>query len=294
VNFAEQPPSKQWAALKYRGEKFAEVWFKPDGEPNALTFRIPQSTFQLPGMRQRLTTENLLKAVGIATDEVESWQHEGRSDGELGHPLPPPHDVTHLEVRVRLKPPVQAVASKEGEEPQIPEARWQDLETRWRAILDVEASIETLRISMESLRAEMEGLSNKTLTADEKSHGLNADIAQWNKARSRVHYALPKVSMLIHRSTWATATPERKKLEEIFKNHIQPRIPFSEMNKLPDQLDSLLKDRQAIFAQGSAVYQDGKSVSAEVQGVLRTLKSNAAANAIKKRGKTNTRGKSLY
>ena len=76
MNFSEQPPSKQWAALKFRGEKIAEVWFKPEGEPFALTFRIPQASFQIPGMGQRLTTENLLKAVGLATEEVESWRHE--------------------------------------------------------------------------------------------------------------------------------------------------------------------------------------------------------------------------
>jgi hypothetical protein len=33
MKFSEQPPSEQWAALKYRGEKLAEVWFKPEGEP---------------------------------------------------------------------------------------------------------------------------------------------------------------------------------------------------------------------------------------------------------------------
>src|SRR5262249_22958622 len=46
VNFSEQPPSKQWAALKYRGEKIAEVWFKPEDNPFALTIRIPQKSFQ--------------------------------------------------------------------------------------------------------------------------------------------------------------------------------------------------------------------------------------------------------
>src|SRR5262245_60670558 len=73
VNFSERPPSKQWAALKYRGDTFAEVWFKPEGEPFALTFRIPGESFQLPDMGQLLTTENLLKAVGIAAEDVESW-----------------------------------------------------------------------------------------------------------------------------------------------------------------------------------------------------------------------------
>ena len=59
MNFSERPPSTQWAALKYRGEKFAEVWFKPEGEPFALTFRIPQRSFQIPGLGTALRAEVL-------------------------------------------------------------------------------------------------------------------------------------------------------------------------------------------------------------------------------------------
>jgi hypothetical protein len=301
VNFPEQPPSKQWAALKYRGEKFAEVWFKPEGEPFALTFRIPQRSFQIPGMGQRFTTENLLKAVGIATEEVESWRHEGashpgmsRSNSELGYPLPPPpQGVTHLNLYVSLKAPPRAVAPDESCEPEIPEEKWQDLEARWKAILDLEASMDTLRISMEGLRAEMEASSKRTLTTEEKLHALNADVAQWNKAKSRVLYALPKVREFIHRSTWATGTPERKKLEELFKNHIRPRIPFPQMDKVVEQLGNLLKDRQVLSAHGVSAYQECKSISADVQSALMTLQSNAAANATKKRGATGARGKSF-
>ena len=97
MSFAEWPPSKQWAALTYRGEPLAEVWFKPEGEPFALMFRISRESFHIPGMGQRLTAENLLRAVGVATEKVESWRHEGASrsgmngsHSELGHPLPPP------------------------------------------------------------------------------------------------------------------------------------------------------------------------------------------------------------
>jgi len=299
MNFSEQPPSKQWAALKYRGEKFAEVWFKPEGQPFALTFRIPQRSFQIPGIGQLLTTENLLKAVGIATEEVESWRHADAShsdmdgsDPELGNPLPPPpQDVTHLNLYVSLKPPPQAAVPHEGRDPEIPEARWQDLEARWKAILELEASMETLRISMECLRAEMEASSRRTLTTDEKLHALNADVAQWNKAKSRVLYALPKVREFIHRSTWATGTPERKKLEELFKHHIRPRIPFPQMDKVVEQLDNLQKDRQVLSAHGASVYQDCKSVAVDVQGALRTLQGNAAANATKQRGATIAKGK---
>ena len=182
MSFAEQPPSKQWAALKYRGEKLAEVWFKPEGEPFALTFRIPQKSFQIPGMGQRLTTETLLKTVGIATEEVESWRHEGashsatiESNSELKKSLPPPpQDIAHLNLYVCLKPPppaltspsppsmergqgeAAAIAANESSAPEIPEEKWQDLEARWNAILVLEATIDGTRISVEALRAEME------------------------------------------------------------------------------------------------------------------------------------------
>jgi hypothetical protein len=287
--------------LKYRGEQFAEVWFKPEGEPLALTFRIPRKSFHIPDMGERLTTENLLKAVGLATEEVQSWRHDGASpsgmngsNSDLRHPLPPPpQDVTHLNLFVCLSPPPRAVAPKDSGPPAIPETKWQELEARWNAVLGLEVSVDTLRISLEGLRAEMEASSRKTLTADEKVHALNSDVAQWNKAKSRVLYALPKMKEFIHRSTWVTGTPERKKLEELFKSHIRHRTPFPQMDKVMGQLDTLLKDRQVLSAHGMSVYQECKGIAADVQGALRTLQSNATANANRKRGKTRSGDKAF-
>jgi hypothetical protein len=299
VNFSERPPSKQWAALKYKGEKFAEVWFKPEGDLFALTFRIPQKSFQDPGMGQHLTTENLLMAVAIAPEEVESWRqgdvvHAGMngSNPELGSPLPPPpRDDAQLELYVRLRPPPQAVAQSESSELEMSSAKWQDLEARWKAILGLEATVDTVRISMEGLRAEMEASSKKTLTAEEKLHALRADVAQWTKAKIRVHHALPKVKDFIHRSTWAMGSPERKQLEELYKNHIQPRIPFPQMDKVLELLEQMQKDRQVLSAHGATAYQECKNISADVQGALRTLHSNAVTSAHKKKGGTGAKGK---
>ncbi len=301
MSFSEQPPSKQWAALKFRGEKFAEVWFKPEGEPWALTFRIPQNSFQIPGIGQRLTTENLLKAVAIATEEVESWRHGGVSHSglegshpQLRNPLPqPPHDVTHLDIYVRLKPPPQAVARTESGELEIASAKWQDFEARWKALLGLEASMDTLRISMEVLRAEMEASLKRMLTAEEKLHALAADVAQWTKAKSRVHYALPKATEFIHRAIWAKGTPERKRLDELFKNPIGAHVRVPQMDKVLEELEILRKDRQVLSAQGVTVYQECKSISADIQGSLRRLQSNAAARASKKKGATGAKGKSF-
>jgi hypothetical protein len=299
VNFSEQPPSKEWAAIKYRGEKIAEVWFKPEGEPFTLTFRVPQKSFHIPDLGQLLTAENLLRAVGIANEAVESWHHEGvspsntdESNPEFGQPLPPPpQDVTHLTIHVQLKPPDQVVDRNESDEPEILRAKWQDLEARWHAILGLEATLDTLRIQMDSLRSEMEAESRKMLTADEKVHALNADVAQWNQAKNRILYALPKLRDFIHRSTWAMGSPERKKLGELFKSDMHSHSPVAEMDSVQKQLDSLLKDRQVLSTQGMTVYHEGKSLSATLQGALRNLQSNAAAKALKDKAAERKKGK---
>jgi hypothetical protein len=299
VNFSERPPSKEWAALKYRGEEFAEVWFKPEGEPFTLTFRIPQKSFQIPGMDQLLTTENLLMAVAVAPEEVESWRHgdfsysgTNESNPEMRNPLSPPRqDMTHLDIYVRLKAPLQAVVPNESAETEDPSAQWQDLEARWKAILGLEAAMDTLRISMEGLKSEMEASLKKTLTVEERIHARRADLGEWNKAKNRVHHALPKVREFVHRAVWVLGAPERKQLEELYKNHIQPQIPFAEMDKVLAQLENMQKDRQILSAHGTTVYHECKSIAAGVQGALSTLQSNAARNAHNKKGASGAKGK---
>ena len=192
MNFFEQPCSTQWAALEYRGEKIAEVWFKPEGDPFVLVFRIPQWIFQIPGMGPQLTTENLLKAVAIAPEEVESWGHGdvfhwgmNGSNPELRIPLPPPRQVTHLDIYVRLKPPPEAAARQEDIELEVSLKRWQELEVRWKAILALETTMETLSKSMESLLLEMEASLTKTLMLEEKIHALRRRCSMGKGKKSR-------------------------------------------------------------------------------------------------------------
>jgi hypothetical protein len=299
VIFSEQPPSTQWAALTYRGVAIAEVWFKPEGEPFGLTFRIPSESFQTSGIGQRLTAEILLRAVAIAPDEVESWRIEGVGgsgmDGAgpgLRQPLRSPGSgVTHLNVFISLKPPLQAAAPIERQAQEIPAGRWQDLENRWKTIESLEATVDTLRLRMEGLRAEMEAASRRTLNTEEKTHALNADVAQWNKVKGRLHYAVPKVKDFIQRATWSLSSPERKNLEELFKNDNPRQITLVELDKVRDQLEILLKDRQVLSTVGATTFQECQSLAAEVQGAFRTLQSNAAARAQKKLNAARQRGK---
>jgi hypothetical protein len=303
MKFSEQPPSQQWAALRHRGEKLAEVWFKPDGEPLGLVFRIPQQTFLIPGAGPGLTAGNLLKSLGIATEEVDSWRlgesgdsSTNRAGRDLDAPLPTPK-TTHLNILVCLKPPSQELAASEGGEPATvpanadgqevdsaePATHWQDLETRYNTLRGMEAAIETLRLTLEGIRAELEGLVKKPLAPEEKLHARRDDVARWEKEKKRVYFAVPKLKEFTHRATWAAGAPERKQLDELFKNEAQPELEISEMIRIGDQLMHLLKERQILSGQGVAVQQECRTIAANIQQSLRTLQSNAVANKERKR-----------
>ena len=137
----------------------------------------------------------------------------------------------------------------------------------------------------------METANKKSMGVEEKLHALQGDVAQWNKAKSRVHYALPKVKEFIHRATWAVAVPERKRLEEIYRTHIEPRVPLPELDHVREQLEHLQKDRQVLFAQGNAVSQECRGIIGEIQRAFSTLQRNAADRARAKRSAKREKGK---
>ena len=294
MSFSERSPSKQWAALKYRGERIAEVWFKPEGEPFVLVFRIPKESFQIPHLVAELTVENLLKSVAIVPEEIESWRHEEVSysgNADIGNALPPPpKHVAHQDIYVRIKQPTEAVAPEASGGPEISVVKWQDFDTCWKAILGLEAAMETVRIGMEGLLTEMESLWKKPLTIEEKGHAPRAEVAQWDRAKKRVHNAVPKLKDAIHRTTWAVGSPERKRLEQVYNDHIQPHISYPQIDEVLKQLQELRKDRQILSAHVKTVYQECKAIAAELQGAMRTLQSNVA-HARNKKGASGSKGR---
>jgi hypothetical protein len=187
--------------------------------------------------------------------------------------------------------PGEGAEPGEGSGEKIPLEKWHALEVLWKTILGLEASIESSRLSMDGLRAEMENAYKKQLAVEEKLHALQSDVAPWNKAKNRIHYALPKVREFVHRVTWALGQPERKRLDEIYRNHIEPRVPLPDVDKVREQLEHLQKDRQVLFAQGNSVYQECRGIMGEIQRALSTLQRNAADNAFRKRSAKKEKGK---
>jgi hypothetical protein len=281
--------------LTQRGEGIAEAWFKPDGDPLTLVFRVPEGRFQVEDITQQLTVEDLLTAASIPVEDVDSWQFRDESHAGLGGTNlelkrllpPPPPGEPHLTVRVRLNPP----AGAEGGAPGVPTEEYQALEALWKTILGLEASIDAVRLGMDGLRMEMEAAFKKQLTADEKVHCLQSDMALWNKGKNRVHYSLPKVREFIHRATWALGVPERKRLEEVVKSHIEPRAPHPRLEEVRAQMEHLQKDRQVLLANGNSVNQECRGILAEIQRALIALQRNAADRARQKRRAGREKGK---
>jgi hypothetical protein len=114
-------------------------------------------------------------------------------------------------------------------------------------------------------------------------HARRDDVARWNKTKSRVHFVLPKLREFVHRATWAVGAPERKKLDELFKDPIGSDMPFPQMVRVGEQLENLLKDRQILSALGVTVHQECKTILANIQESLRTLRSNAVRNKDRKK-----------
>lgn len=170
-----------------------------------------------------------------------------------------------------------------GEAGEVTPEQWQALDGLWKAILTLEANIETTRQSANGLRSDMEREFRQTLTVEEKLHASQADIGEWNRAKNRLHFALPKVREYIIRATWAATAPERKRLEEVVKAHVEPRVPLPDAGKVREEMEHLQKARQVLYAQGTSVQQECRGLTADTQRALGNLRRNAANAARKKK-----------
>jgi hypothetical protein len=129
----------------------------------------------------------------------------------------------------------------------------------------------------------LETLWKTSLSIEERTDATRMDITRWESAKKRIPFSLPKLNDFIHRAIWAFSAPERKQLEALYKEHIEPQVPFPHIANVLNELEALQKARQVLLAIGQTTYQEGKAISTEAQGALQTLRNNAAANGRKRR-----------
>ncbi len=286
----EADAATDWTTLAHDGAPIAEAWRMPEVDGATMVFLVPRDRLEA---ESPVTIDLLLQVAGVSPVDVASWRlgddsRAGADASDLDFPLPSPApDDDQLTVYVRLKPAMET----DGEIEEIALEKWQALDALWKAILLLESAIDTARMGMESLRNEMDSAFKRPLAVEEKLNALQADVAQWTKAKSRVHHALPKAREFIHKATWAQTVAERKSLEELVKAHVEPRVPLAGVDRLRERLEHLQKDRQVLLAAGNAVHQECRGILGEIQRATGALQRNAAERASKKRSAGREKGK---
>lgn len=276
--------STEWVTLKHDGEDIAEAWLMPEGDGNTAVFLVPLARLEAG----HLSVETLLAAARLTPADAESWRLGDGTAPDLAAALPlPPAGDDQLTVYVRLK----SAARDAGGVPEVSEEQWQYLDALWKAILGLEAGIDSARLTADGLRGEMESAFRRQLNVDEKNNALQADVSQWTKAKTRLHHVIPKAREFVHRATWSLAVPERKRLDEVIRAHVEPRVPFAGVDQVRAQLEHLQKDRQVLSAQGNAVSQECRGILDEVNRAVRSLQQNAADRARQKRSAGREKGK---
>ena len=80
-------------------------------------------------------------------------------------------------------------------------------------------------------------------------------------------------------------------LEEVYRNHIEPRVPLPDVDQVRAQLEHMQKNRQVLFATGNSVNQECRAIMGEISRALSTLQRNAADRARQKRSAKREKGK---
>jgi hypothetical protein len=287
VDLAENT-TPEWSPLDHLLDEIADAWYRPEGERSLFRFRVARER-----LAESVTIERLLAAASIPVEEFESCRIGDDFHNDLSMSLNPIDGEAFCEIEVATKPRSDDEIVVESESGEITADVWHALETAWKSIATLESTIDGLRLSMGGLASEMDSAFKRPLSTEDKLHALQADMAQWSKAKSRITYSLPKVREFVHRATWAAAAEDRRQLAAIAKQHIEPRVPFANPNETRRKLELLLKDRQVLLAQGNAVNQECRSILSEVQRAASTLQRNASERAKNKRRGGWEKGKHL-
>jgi len=154
--------------------------------------------------------ENLLKAVAIVPEEIEFWRHGDVSNSGNTHigstPAAAPANVAHWRLACassrRWKPLPARKAGNWRFRGQVAGTR-SPLEGHLGFGSGIETCASVWKASLWKWKTYGEAIDDRR-----KAYAPRADVAQWTKAKNRVHNAVPKLKEVIHRSTWRWDRPK--------------------------------------------------------------------------------------
>lgn len=299
----QRPPSANWEsiALDPTGQLALWVWFRPVAVPNGLILSLPATLFANPQVAPWLAVRPIIMAAGLEPNQVLGWAVNGMSFDAAGgvsplldQPLPPPPTGMNLEVTIWMIPAVQPAWSDSSSVIPIPsagsgqssytapsnvsQADFQMLEAidnSWDGILQLEARISLVRKELTGALSRITTL-NRDLNSDERRTADSRDIQDWSDARRWLRDSQALLSRSVKEIDLGTTSGagQRHRFEEIYRNHVEPRIPFAGLAQAVNEFETHRKTVQNVLASAQAnVARSGRDAEQRANGVLQRIRT---------------------
>lgn len=220
------------------------AWYKPPQAPNDVVLQIPDEAYRT--VPNGITLRELLNAADIPLREASAWTvHgltfpvEGGANPLLDQPLPPAGPagiVVHVQAPDLPLPRSEPLTSNS---PQVhgtseplaaSQAVLEAINAEWHAIIQHERQVDALRRQLGAVQGTLQSL-NRDLDPDERLYADTLDKKDWQDTRRWLRDALALVGKTIraHDIGATSAAGNRRRFEELYKQFVEPRIPFPGM-----------------------------------------------------------------
>jgi hypothetical protein len=293
---AQRTPSVNWepVPLDHKGEQFAWVWFRPAATPYGLMFAIPPAAFTQPELAVRLTVRQLVYATGLAGEQILCWTLNGMTFDAVGgssplldQVLPGPAADSNLSFTVWMQPLPQQWSGMGSVATEFPGQVWPPatgsgttsgvdgqlldaIDSCWSGILQMEAKLGTIRKQLDQSISRLNSL-NRDLTSDERRTCDSKDQQEWMDARRWLRDSLSTLSRSVKEIDVGTTSGagQRHRFDEMYRQHVVPRIPFSGLEQAVHQIEGHRKILQSVAASAQAnLSKAGRDAEQRANSVL--------------------------
>lgn len=301
----QRNPSASWEPLPLdpTGQAVVWVWFRPATAPDGIVFSVPAQLFGSPIVSQRLTVRQLLATAAIESPIAyfiiggQSFDAAGGTSPMLDSVLAPAAGGNNLDVTVMTVPMMpmawpQAVTpgpdyaaqqaqtaayapSGSGVDAQLLDA----MDSVWNGVVQLEVRVSSLRKDLGGAVARISSL-NRDLTSHERLACDSKDLAEWSDARRWLRDSLSVLQRAIKEIDVGTTSGagKRNRFEEIYQNHVVPRIPLPGLMQVVNEFESYRKILQGVVASSqAALSKAGRDAESRANSVLQRIGTKVRA-----------------
>lgn len=153
------------------------------------------------------------------------------------------------------------------------------IEADWRAIEQLERQLASVTKQLNSQAAKLQSL-NRDLSTHERMAADSNDIKDWNDVRRMLRDGAANISKQVRAFDIGTvsAAGNRNRFQEIFENHVKPKVPFDNMVGVAQEFEAHRKVCQNLLTQSaSALSGAQRDAEGRARSTLSRISSKAKA-----------------